>query len=109
MVKASLDAFINNDLALAKQILPTDDTVDNLEREITAELVVMMQHDTKLIEPGVKLISALRSIERMADHATNIAENVIFLFEAKLVRHKNIDDDDLVEGLNLNDDPDSEL
>ncbi|MES2765140.1 MAG: phosphate signaling complex protein PhoU [Bacteroidota bacterium] len=109
MVKASLDAFINNDLALAKQILPTDDTVDNLEKEITRELVVMMQHDSKIIEPGVKIISALRSIERMADHATNIAENVIFLFEAKLVRHRHIDEDEGLEGLPLSDDGEGEM
>jgi len=108
MVKASLDAFINHDLALAKQILPTDDTVDNLEKDITRELIGMMQQNVHLIEPGVKVISALRSIERMADHATNIAENVIFLFEARLVRHRHFEDDELVEGLNLNDDAESE-
>jgi phosphate transport system protein len=108
MVKASLDAFINNDLALAKQILPTDDTVDNLEREITRQLIDMMKQDASIIEHGVRLISALRSIERMADHATNIAENVIFLFEARLVRHRHFEDDETLEGLNLNDDGENE-
>ena len=93
MVKASLDAFINNDPELAKHILPTDDTVDNLEREIIAEVIKRMKTDKNYIDAGVALIDVLRQIERIADHATNIAENVIFLIEARLVRHRQIEDD----------------
>mgnify|MGYP000872240103 FL=1 len=93
MVKASLDAFINNDPELAKHILPTDDTVDNLEREIIAEVMKRMKPDKNYIDAGVALIDVLRQIERIADHATNIAENVIFLIEARLVRHRQIEDD----------------
>lgn len=93
MVKASLDAFINNDPELAKHILPTDDTVDNLEREIIAEVIKRMKTDKNYIDAGVALIDILRQIERIADHATNIAENVIFLIEARLVRHRQIDED----------------
>jgi phosphate transport system protein len=93
MVKASLDAFINNDPELAKHILPTDDTVDNLESEIIAEVIRRMKSDKSTIDTGVALIDILRQIERIADHATNIAENVIFLIEARLVRHRQIDDD----------------
>ncbi|MBK9248866.1 MAG: phosphate signaling complex protein PhoU [Ignavibacteria bacterium] len=93
MVKASLDAFINNDPELAKHVLPTDDTVDNLEREIIADVVRMMKSDNSLIEAGVSMVDILRQIERIADHATNIAENVIFLIEARLVRHRQIDSD----------------
>ncbi|MFN8359441.1 MAG: phosphate signaling complex protein PhoU [Candidatus Kapaibacterium sp.] len=93
MVKASLDAFINNDPELAKHVLPTDDTVDNLEREIINDVVRMMKSDPSLIEAGVAMVDILRQIERIADHATNIAENVIFLIEARLVRHRQIDSD----------------
>ncbi len=93
MVKASLDAFINNDPELAKHILPTDDTVDNLEREIIAEVIKRMKTDKNYIDAGVALIDVLRQIERIADHATNIAENVIFLIKARLVRHRQIEDD----------------
>ncbi len=93
MVKASLDAFINNDPELAKHILPTDDTVDNLEKEIISEVIKRMKTDKSYIDAGVALIDILRQIERIADHATNIAENVIFLIEARLVRHRQIEDD----------------
>lgn len=93
MVKASLDAFINNDPELAKHILPTDDTVDNLEMEIIDEVIKRMKTDKLFIDAGVALIDILRQIERIADHATNIAENVIFLIEARLVRHRQIEDD----------------
>lgn len=91
MVKASLDAFINNDPELAKHVLPTDDTVDSLEREIIADVVHKMKSDNSLIDAGVAMVDILRQIERIADHATNIAENVIFLIEARLVRHRHID------------------
>jgi phosphate transport system protein len=93
MIKSSLDSFINNDPELAHHILPTDDTVDRLYDSLHAELVREMATDSTLIEPGARVILALHEIERMADHATNIAENVIFLIEAKLVRHRAVNDD----------------
>jgi phosphate transport system protein len=93
MIKSSLDSFINNDPELAHHILPTDDTVDRLYDTLHAELVRAMIDDPSLIEPGARIILALHEIERMADHATNIAENVIFLIEAKLVRHRAVNDD----------------
>ena len=93
MIKSSLDSFINNDPELAHHILPTDDTVDRLYDSLHAELVREMETDSALIQPGARVILALHEIERMADHATNIAENVIFLIEAKLVRHRAVNDD----------------
>ncbi len=92
MVKTSLDAFVNADAELAKHLLPLDATVDELEREITTQLIELMEHDSQSIRPGVKLIIVLRALERMADHATNIAENVIFLTEARLVRHRQLEE-----------------
>jgi phosphate transport system protein len=92
MIKTSFDTFVNADAELAKHLLTLDATVDMLEREITAQLVELMQSDTRWILPGVKLVVILRALERMADHATNIAENVIFLAEARLVRHRQLEE-----------------
>ncbi len=89
MVKASLDAFIEGDTELAKHVLATDDIVDNLERELSAALIEQMEADTGLIKSGTRLIIGLHNIERIADRATNIAENVIFWAEAQLVRHQH--------------------
>lgn len=93
MVKSSLDCFVNNDPELARHILPTDDTVDNLEEEICNDIVRLMEENSSLIKAGTKLIVALHHIERIADRATNIAEDVIFLAEAKVVRHRQLNDE----------------
>ena len=95
MVKASLDAFVNNDADLAKHVLPPDSTVDGLERQFKSDIIALMREKPEIIPQGVELISILSNIERMADHATNIAENVIFLFEAKMVRHRHLEEDPL--------------
>ncbi|MFN5867674.1 MAG: phosphate signaling complex PhoU family protein, partial [Candidatus Kapaibacterium sp.] len=91
----SLDAFINNDATLAKHVLSTDDRVDNLERELAADIIRMMEESSSLISSGTKLILGLHNIERIADRATNIAENVIFLEEAKVVRHRQLTGEDM--------------
>lgn len=98
MVKSSLDSFINHDPELARQVLPADDTVDTLERSIIADVIALMKTNAGFIESGVSLITIARRVERMADHATNIAENVIFMFESKLVRHNRFDDEDSDSG-----------
>lgn len=92
MVKTSIDTFVNADAELAKHLLPLDATVDELEQEIGKQLIELMQRDSRWIVPGVKLVVILRALERMADHATNIAENVIFLTEARLVRHRQLEE-----------------
>lgn len=86
MVKASLDAFVGNDPELAKHVLATDDVVDALERELSAAIIAQMEATPRLIKSGTRLIIGLHNIERIADRATNIAENVIFLAEAQTVR-----------------------
>lgn len=102
MMKSSLDAFVNSDPNLALHIMRTDSQIDALERDISNTMIELMKTDVALIEPGVQIIIILRNLERMADQATNIAENVIFLVDAKLVRH--------VYGLdNDNDDDDNPL
>jgi phosphate transport system protein len=92
MLKSALDAFINADADLAKHLLPLDNTVDSLEREIIERLTELMEKDPSWIRPAVRLILVVRALERMSDHATNIAENVIFLIEARLIRHRQLEE-----------------
>lgn len=93
MVKSSLDSFINNDPELAMHILPSDQTVDQLYNSLRSELIEIMTDDSSLVPDGAQLLLALYDLERMADHSTNIAENVIFLMHAKLVRHRAVNED----------------
>src|SRR5205823_5428101 len=78
MVRQSLDAFVNQDPKLARAVIRTDDEVDRYNAEIIQELVQQMKDSPALIEPGLSLFSAVRQLERIADHATNIAEGVIY-------------------------------
>jgi phosphate transport system protein len=89
MVRDSLDAFIANNAAQASRVLASDDVVDNLGRQIFQNVVSSMQDNPELVEPGAHMLMLIHHIERMADHATNIAEDVIFLVEAKMVKHNS--------------------
>lgn len=93
MLTASLDAFINNDPELADHILPSDVRVDEAYEALQVRLVSLMKTDSALVQSGSQLLLVLYHLERLADHATNIAENVIFLVRAKLVRHRSINTD----------------
>lgn len=87
MVRDSLDSFIQHDASIASRVLDSDDVVDDLNREIFHVLVKEMQDYHELISPAAHLLILSRHIERLADHATNIAEDVIFLVDARLVKH----------------------
>ena len=87
MVRDSLDAFVNKDAELARRVLARDDDVDSLKDQLFRELLTYMMADPATIERALALILVSRSIERIADHATNIAEDVVFVVEAKDVRH----------------------
>lgn len=87
MLRLSIDAFVNLDSRLARSVCGQDDIVDTLNREIIAELLEMMQRSPDLIDPAMQLFSASRHVERVADHATNIAEDVVYLVEGEIVRH----------------------
>jgi phosphate transport system protein len=87
MVRQSLEAFVNLDVRLARRVCRLDDEVDQLNAEIIQELIGMMGAAPERIEPGLSLFSAIRHLERIADHATNIAEDVIYLVEGEIVRH----------------------
>jgi phosphate transport system protein len=87
MVKESLDAFVARDTALARQICAQDEEVDALKEQIFRELLTFMMQDPRTIPRAIRVILISRFLERVADHATNIAEMVIYLVEGKMVRH----------------------
>jgi phosphate transport system protein len=87
MTRESLDAFVRKDATLARAILTRDDEVDQLKDQVFRVLLTYMMADPGTIERALGLILVSRHLERIADHATNIAEDVIFVVEAKDVRH----------------------
>ncbi len=87
MLRDALDAFVRRDTTLAEAVLAADDELDGLKSQIFRELLTYMMQDTAKIEPALDLILVSRHLERIGDHATNIAEDVIFLVSAKDVRH----------------------
>jgi phosphate transport system protein len=88
MLRLSLDAFVAQDSKLARDVCGKDDIVDALNREIIDELLQMMKRSPDLVEPALQLFSASRHVERVADHATNIAEDVVYLVEGEIIRHR---------------------
>jgi phosphate transport system protein len=87
MIRDSLDAFVRRDAAIARRVLQRDDEVDQYKDTIFRVLLTHMMADPGTIERALSLILVSRNIERIADHATNIAEDVIFVVEARDVRH----------------------
>jgi phosphate transport system protein len=87
MVKDVLDAFVQGDADLARAVCERDDQVDDLKDQVFRELLSYMLSDTRTITRAVHLIIVSRYLERIADHATNIAEGVIFMVNAKVVKH----------------------
>lgn len=88
MVRQALDSFVNLDKEQAERVLRMDDEVDRHNGEIIQELIATMKSSPALIEPGLSLFSATRHLERIADHATNVAEDVIYLIGGEIVRHR---------------------
>jgi phosphate transport system protein len=87
MVKDSLDAFVARDTALARRVRGQDEAVDQLNHQIFRELLTFMMSEPATIPRAIRLILIARFLERVADHATNIAEMVVYLVESKIVRH----------------------
>ena len=87
MLRDALDAFVRRDTELAQQVLNEDDRLDSLKTQIFRELLTYMLQDPGTIEPALDLILISRHLERIGDHATNVAEDVIFIVSAKDVRH----------------------
>jgi phosphate transport system protein len=88
MVRGSLDALVNRDPTLARQICADDDEVDAINRDFYTRLQEAMRNNPDIIERAINVLSASRHLERMADSATNIAEDVIFMVEGEIVRHR---------------------
>jgi phosphate transport system protein len=87
MVKESLDAFVARDTELARRVCAEDSEVDALKEQIFRELLTFMMGDARTIPRAIRLILISRFLERVADHATNIAEMVIYMVDSKMVRH----------------------
>jgi phosphate transport system protein len=87
MLRDALDAFVRRDTGLAKQVLNEDDRLDALKTQVFRELLAHMLDDRGIVEPALDLILVSRHLERIGDHATNIAEDVIFMVSARDVRH----------------------
>lgn len=88
MLKDSLDAFVNQDADLARAVCRRDDEVDHLNDQIYHELLVYMTQDPKTITRAIDLILVGRHLERVADHATNIAEDVYYLARGATIKHR---------------------
>lgn len=87
MLRHALDAFVRRDLDLAEDVLDRDDELDELKTQVFRELVGHMTRDPSTIEPALDLVLISRHLERIGDHATNVAEDVIFMVSARDVRH----------------------
>lgn len=90
MVKDSLDCFVKQDAALARKVCEADDEVDRLKDDIYEEVISFMKKDPEVIVRGTHLIAVAKHLERVADHATNIAEVVIFMITGEDIRHRNL-------------------
>jgi phosphate transport system protein len=88
MLRDALDAFVRRDLTLAQAVLVQDDALDALKTAVFRDLLGYMLRDQPTIEPALDLILISRHLERIGDHATNVAEDVIFMVSAKDVRHQ---------------------
>ena len=88
MVRDALDSFVNLDARAAREVCARDDQVDAVNRQIIEGLCRQMKEDPEVIEAALHCFSAARHIERIADHATNIAEDVIYLVEGEIARHR---------------------
>ena len=91
MLRDALDAFVRRDVVLAQAVLDRDDQLDSLKTQVFRELLTHMMENPAKIEPSLDLILVSRHLERIGDHATNIAEDVIFMVSARDVRHPGVD------------------
>src|SRR5208337_1391043 len=95
MLLKCLDAFVQGDAELARSVLMADDEVDKLRDAVYAELLDIMQRDPAVLTAAIDLLFIARNLERIGDHATNIAEDVVFLVKGIDVRHRAQEETDL--------------
>lgn len=89
MLHEALDALVNQDCVAARQVCAKDDIVDDYNSHIIGSLRELMEQRQEFVTPGLHFFSATRQIERIADHATNIAEDVVYLVEGEILRHQS--------------------
>lgn len=89
MVGQSLDALVNQDPVLARRVCLQDDDVDRLQRHMFEMLQALMMKDPRTVERAVQVLSVSRHLERIADSATNVAEDIVFMVEGDIIRHRN--------------------
>lgn len=87
MLKDSLDAFVNNDTDLAEKVIERDDEVDQLNYQIFRELLSYMAEEPRTISRATRVLFVSKYLERIADHATNVAEMVVFMVKGKTIKH----------------------
>lgn len=87
MLHDSIDSYVELDAEKARKVIAHDDVVDELNVELLQELRKNMTDNPAIVDPGMHMFSAIRHIERVADHATNIAEDVVYLIEGAIIRH----------------------
>lgn len=87
MVRDSLHAYVNRDVALARAVVARDDELDQLKRDVTQDAIRLMKENPLLIERGLDLVLAARNLERIGDHAANVAEHAIYVAEGRDIRH----------------------
>jgi len=87
MLREVIDAFVHDDARLARNVLSNDDEIDDLNRKIVDEMASFIREDTNFLYQALDIIRVSRNLERVADLATNIAEEVIFVAEARVVKH----------------------
>jgi phosphate transport system protein len=90
MVRDAIDAFVNGDKKLALDVIMRDDEVDDLNEIVFQELTAIMTRNSETVRRAVKISYVSKYLERIADHATNIAEMVVYLIEGKIIRHTEI-------------------
>jgi phosphate transport system protein len=88
MLKGALDAFVNQQPAVARALIPRDKEVDALNKQIYRELSNQMMQNPETVARCLNLMIVAKSLERIGDHATNVAEEVVYLYEAEDIRHK---------------------
>jgi phosphate transport system protein len=91
MVRDALNAVVRRDAALAHRVLSMDDRVDHYRDQIFRELLTYMMGDSSVVFPAFELILVAKNLERIGDHATNIAEDVIYIVHGQDVRHPTVD------------------
>ncbi len=92
MLKDSINAFINEDSRLAREVCLRDDIVDNIYHSIVRELLTYMMEEPKLIKESMKFINIAKNLERLADLSTNIGEDVVYIVEGKVIKHSHFDE-----------------